>query len=226
MTDVTPQAGASAGDLQFDRAVYDQAAGAPLKCAGCGAVLANSYYEVNGQTTCARCREQIERHMAGSAGPSGVLIALAAGTAVAVGCALLYFAILKLTGYEFGLIAVLVGFAVGRVVRWASHDRGGAIYQTIAVLLTYLSIVGAAVPILLSQANSEWFSSGAAMVALLVLLLISPFMGGVSNLLGLLILGFGLFEAWRVNKRVPVQVTGPYHLRKDAPLAGQAPTAL
>src|SRR5207248_894584 len=45
------------------------------------------------------------------------------------------------TGYELGLIAIVVGLLVGGAVRKASHGRGGAVYQTIAIFMTYAAIV-------------------------------------------------------------------------------------
>ena len=51
-----------------------------------------------------------------------------------------------------------------------------------------------------------------AVAALIVYLLacIMPFMGGLQNIMGLVIIGIGLYEAWKLNKRVPLQITGPY----------------
>jgi hypothetical protein len=51
-----------------------------------------------------------------------------------------------LTGYEFGLIAIVVGFAVGAAVKWGCYGRGGPLYQTLAIVLTYLAIVSTYVP--------------------------------------------------------------------------------
>ena len=44
--------------------------------------------------------------------------------------AALYFIILATTGYEIGLVAILVGFIVGKAVHAGSRARGGAGYQT------------------------------------------------------------------------------------------------
>ncbi len=43
--------------------------------------------------------------------------------------------IAALTGYEFGLIAVLVGLAVGIAVRKGSSGRGGWRYQVLAMFV-------------------------------------------------------------------------------------------
>lgn len=42
------------------------------------------------------------------------------------------------------------------------------------------------------------------------LALAAPFLGGLSNILGLIIIGIGLYEAWKINRRVPV--SGPFQV--------------
>ena len=50
--------------------------------------------------------------------------------------------------------------------------------------------------------------------------LAAPFLAGAKNLIGLLIIGFALYEAWKLNKRVPLQIAGPFRL---APIPVPAP---
>ena len=38
----------------------------------------------------------------------------------------------------------------------------------------------------------------------------APFLAGAENIIGLLIIAFGLFEAWKINKRAEVTMTGPF----------------
>jgi hypothetical protein len=52
----------------------------------------------------------------------------------------LYFGIAALTGYEFGLVAVVVGLLVGGAVRKGSNGRGGWRYQALAMFLTYTAV--------------------------------------------------------------------------------------
>lgn len=42
------------------------------------------------------------------------------------------------------------------------------------------------------------------------LALASPFLGGASNIIGILIIGIALYEAWKMNRRLPVN--GPFRL--------------
>ena len=67
----------------------------------------------------------------------------------------LYYAILAMSGYEFGLIAIVVGMAVGKAVNWGAYGRGGWRYQTMAIALTYLAIVSSYVPLIISEIGRQ-----------------------------------------------------------------------
>src|SRR5262245_60104113 len=132
-------------DLQFDQAEYESAP-ASAQCAECRRQLIGHYYDVNGLTVCEACRYTIESRQASGSSAGRFLRALGAGLVAAVAGGLLYYAIAAISGYEFGLIAIVVGYGVGAAVRWGSNGRGGWRYQTLAMLLTYLAIVSTYVP--------------------------------------------------------------------------------
>jgi len=125
------------GDLQFDRAEPTSSSQPASSCSVCQQPLRDSYYEVNGKVVCSDCRGRLGMHVAGGSFVNALLLGLGA----AVLGAGLYFGIELLTGYEFGLVAVVVGFLVGTAVRKGSRGAGGWRYQTLAIALTYLSVV-------------------------------------------------------------------------------------
>jgi hypothetical protein len=128
-----------AADLQFDYA--DMAAAAQgVVCATCKQTVADRYYEIDGQITCAPCRGKLA-DTAGGAVRLGrfVLAALAGAVAAGLGAGL-YYAVAAISGYEIGLVAIVLGALVGGAVRWGSRRRGGWMYQLLALLLTYASI--------------------------------------------------------------------------------------
>src|SRR6266850_3697836 len=53
-----PPVGTPVGSLQFDHVERDGSASS-LTCAACSQAILTSYYEVNGNVTCQRCRNQI-----------------------------------------------------------------------------------------------------------------------------------------------------------------------
>ena len=73
----------------------------------------------------------------------------------------------------------------------------------------------------------EKSGAGAVVLALglvLGLAFAAPFLGGTSNIMGILIIGIGLYEAWKLNRRVPL--SGPFRLGPATPpLMAAAPGA-
>jgi hypothetical protein len=245
-SDSTPVS--SPDPLRFDEPA--PGAGTPA-CARCQAPITAAYYEVNGHVACSGCKSALERAPAGS-GASRMLRATAFGLGGAVLGAGIYYAILAATGYEIGLVAILVGWLVGRAVQKGSNGAGGWAYQTLAVGLTYLAIVSTYVPFIFKSATEHDSKSTAAalapasaapasgpatdsvtvrpvaatldssaqqmtvgrfalgLVALVAIAAVAPFLAGFENILGLVIIGFALFQAWKMNRRVPLAITGPY----------------
>jgi hypothetical protein len=224
--------------LQFDRAEYEDAQGAAT-CAQCEKPVAGAYDQVNGAVVCEGCTASLQEHQLLGSRASRAVRATTAGLAAAVAGSLLYYGISALTGYEFGLIAIVVGFGVGTAVRWGSYGRGGWAYQTLAIALTYLAIVSTYVPPIINSlrsADAQTASGtttkvdGAAATAsaavdaapptfgqlllaltlLLLLACVAPCLAGIQNVIGIVIIGIGLYEAWKLNRRVALDITGPH----------------
>jgi hypothetical protein len=263
--------------LQFDVAespvVSSPARSSIAPCKACAKPITDTYFQVNGSILCATCRASLS-------GPRGsrlgrALRATSFGVAAAIAGAVLYMAVAAITGFEFALVAIVVGFMVGAAVRKGSGGRGGRPYQILAVVLTYLSVVSINIPLLInafaakekarahatattqmdtinisargpvsdSTATDRPATSGSgmtvaqagtpfsaphttktrpphpqfgkvlmALLALLVLAARVPFLAGFSNIIGLVIIGVAVFQAWKLNRRVTLRITGPYRL--------------
>ena len=59
------------------------------------------------------------------------------------------------TGYDLGLIAIVVGLLVGGAVKFGSAGRGGWFYQTMAMVLTYATISASIVPEVVAQLMAD-----------------------------------------------------------------------
>ncbi len=233
---------AGAGGLQFDRA---EVAGAlAVTCAGCGAGIADAYWGINGKVFCGRCRDGVKAALTGGSGLARFLKAAAFGTAAAVVGAGIYYGVAASTGIEFGLIAIVVGFMVGFAVRSGSGGRGGWLYQALAMFLTYSAIAAtyaaqvveairkeppaatapAATPGGAAEAKAPAVPEEpaspakflAAIVFLIALAYALPFLAGVENLMGIVIIAIGLYEAWKINRRVVVEISGPHPVAAPA----------
>lgn len=189
-----------------------------MACGRCQNPIQDAYFTINGEVRCQACRDQEVAFRSGGMAGGRALRALVFGTiAGAVGAAI-YYGILALTGYEIGLIAILVGFLVGFAVNIGSHHRGGWFYQLMAIGLTYLAIVSTYIPFAAEGLRGADVEAGTEMagvffwVVVVLVSLVSPFLAGLENILGLLIIGFGVYQAWSMNKRTSFDEEGPFHL--------------
>jgi hypothetical protein len=67
-------------------------------------------------------------------------------------------------------------------------------------------------------------SAGGLILASLLIFMFAmalPFLAGAGNFMGWIIIGIALYEAWKINKRVPV--SGPFRLSAGAPVPAQTP---
>lgn len=252
------QAPAGTAGLDFDKAAYAEPVAAKL-CAACKQGIAGEYYEVGGHVICTRCRNQI----VGATGDRWAFWrALLFGGLAAGAGTLVWSLIIHFTGYELGIIAIVVGIAVGVAVRKGSRGRGGWKYQTLAMVLTYLSITTSYVPIIVktmvksakehapaatfegkkesappaadgdaqnpspapatkADAKPSGLPLPVALLAFVALVwglaLAAPFLAGAKNLIGIIIIAIGLYEAWKYNRAV--KVSGPFRLAPAAPAA-------
>jgi hypothetical protein len=180
----------------------------------------------------------------GGSGASRLGKALLFGIGAAAVSAVVWYGIVKLTGYELGIIAIAVGFAVGGAVRFGAEQRGGWAYQTIAVLLTYLAIAASYVPLVMEsyRAQATAIASGISdakssagtqppgeaptterdemtlLVISIAVALALPVLQATegTGIIGLLIVCFALYEAWKINKRQAIAFSGPFRLQRTA----------
>ncbi len=142
-------------ELQFERAEKGEEAPKQVVCATCGREIPATYFERGGQVVCPDCRDRMlaERERGTRASRFGR--AALFGTGAAIVGALLWFGVSKLTGYEFSLIAIVIGFLVGAAVKKGSFGRGGWAYQGLAMFLTYTAIVSTYIPAIFEAMNQE-----------------------------------------------------------------------
>ena len=258
-----------ADDLQFataETADGNAAVAADRKCVLCGQPIASTYYALGDQMMCPACRTQVTAPPEGSGFGRFVKAALFGLGAGLLG-AVIWFTIRRVANLEAGLVAILVGFMVGKAVHYGSGARGGRGYQVLAVLLTYCCIAANYMPdifeAVFSDAREEQglkneaaarekggdakpnavadtdvskpaakpaddnvadigAGESVATMALLVMVvfalsLAAPFLMGIENLIGMLIIGFALWEAWKFAGHHPLPISGPYEVGNAPP---------
>lgn len=294
------------GDLNFDKVDAGEQGPAQSTCALCQEPLTYQYFEVNQKVICPPCKDKYEEQMERSKGASRYIKAFLLGLPAGLVGAGIYYAIMALTGYEFGLIAILIGFMVGMAVRYGSNHRGGIGLQIMAALITYCSICSTYIPMIIQGLQEEWdieevalpqtesfgdvgeerefdvgsmskdeadkltsgvitdetlaefdryspsggvttldsieqdptaedpiavdaaqFNDQESLMAdatptqmilgylvIFVIALAAPWLMGFANIMGWLIIGFGVYQAWIMNKYVPLEFKGPFDIKK------------
>ena len=134
------------------------------------------------------------------------LRAALAGLVAAIAGAAAWYGLREVTGHELGVIAIALGFAVGKAVGWGSRGRGGWVYQLLAMFLTYSSIVMTAVPEVVGGLERYFVPLVLKVVMAFVIWFTIPVAGGATDIVDLLIIAIALVAAWWMNKRI-VQVT-------------------
>jgi hypothetical protein len=161
--------GTDQDEIQFEQAEFPAETSAVqehvTRCNACAAAIPDVYFEARGNVVCAPCRDKIEAMFhQGSRLGRGIKAVLFGTIAAALG-AILYYAIMRITGLNIGLVAVVVGLMVGGAVKAASGSRGGRFYQLLAVFLTYSAIVGMYVPEMLGVLRKGPHQNSPAQVA-------------------------------------------------------------
>ena len=221
-------------DLQFQHAEpiaeASSSEGSAPACVVCKQPVGGAYYQAQGQVVCPPCAERIRTGQQ-TAPPLSLMRAVLYGSGAALGGCALYALVAIVLHAEIGLIAILVGWMVGKAIRHGSYGRGGRRQQILAVLLTYFAITTSYIPVVLYQnarvvqTKNAPISSSAPRAArprmpfaavalfLLVLTAVGPFVSltsGISAWISLFILFIGLQYAWKLTGRREIMLMGPY----------------
>jgi hypothetical protein len=179
---------------------------------------------------CASCAAKIRAGQQ-SQKPVPLFRAVIYGVGAALAGCILY-AIPLAMGFQIGIVALVVGYMVGKAIRHASYGTGGRAQQVLAVVLTYLAISASIVPALVFMGVKQGAaraaqkkppevqpvkplpSAGKMAAGVALLVVISPFLqlksSPVGGLISLFILFIGLQRAWVLTARHEIIVTGPY----------------
>ena len=208
----------SVGELQFRRAQPVSGVEAPAErsCAACKQLIAGEYYQVQNHVICPQCAEKIR-----------------AGQQAQRPVPWLRFVI-------YGIVALAVGWMVGKAIRAGAYGTGGRAQQMVAVALTYFAISTSFLPaayfVHLKHAEAarsttkseqapavvqdrvtttrESISPEKMITGLLVFMVISPFLelksSPAGGLISLFIIFIGLQRAWALTAKHEIMVSGPY----------------
>ena len=146
--------------LQFDTAVPSVAPSGVITaqgvtCTVCQRAISDEYFDVNGTTVCESCHGEIARHAETPRGMGVFVKATIFGVVAAILGAALYYAVIAITNFEIGIVAIAIGYMVGWAIRKATANRGGRRYQVLALVLTYWAVGLAYTPLTFQQLAEE-----------------------------------------------------------------------
>lgn len=196
-----------------------------LACQACQSPIEHEYFTTGEHRLCSRCGQALAQQL--SRGPEGAFPrALGFGFGGGVLGAALYYAVAAISGYELGIIAIVVGILVGKGVRKGAGLHQHWVYPALGIALTYLAIVSTYVPQVLeafatnsgtltegvySVDSSSGGTSGARVVLAFLFSLVVPFvMLAQFEIWGPIILAVGLWEGWRYARGARLEVSGPF----------------
>lgn len=244
-------------------------------CTSCSKEIPDLYHERNGAIICSPCRARMTDEMHGGLGLRRGFRALRFGCFGAMLGAAAWYFVLARFDMELGILAIAVGYLVGKGVQLGSRGRGGWKYQTLAVALTYSAIVVTYIPFIargivrggdqtsfadtravagapaaevlvdaitptllersvaaadqdgdgdVSELEAERMAGMSQPRGFMILTLIfgavlffvmaaaAPILAGFDDIIGLIIIGYALFEAWRLNRRDGIRFAGPFRV--------------
>lgn len=216
-------------ELQFDHveSTVDTADGATastaegIPCSACGSMMLDEYYSIGGKSICADCRASVETTRATSRTPKAFAKAFGFGLGAALAGAAVYYAVIALLDLEIGIVAILIGWMVGRAIQKALPGGGLRRYQLLAAVLTYFAVGAAYLPLV----TGETWKNGDGIGALILLAFSLPVMmifSGGSGIISALIIGIGIRQAWRMSGAPALAITGPFRLGDNTIAAGGA----
>jgi hypothetical protein len=217
--------------LQFRRAqpINTGESEALRTCVACKQLISGEYYQVNNNVICPGCAARVEAGKQ-AAKPVPLFRPAIYGVGAALAGCILY-AIPLALGFQIGIVALAVGWMVGKAIRHGSYGVGGRPQQILAVALTYFAISTSLIPVLLFVGVKQGITSRKQSVStapvaqpkitaaqlvtsVLIVATISPFLqlktSPVGGLISLFILFIGLQRAWAMTARHEILVTGPY----------------
>jgi hypothetical protein len=146
--------------LQFDTAIPSVPPDAGtsqqgVTCVSCQRAILDKYFDVNAQSVCESCRNEIAQHVETPRGLTVLARAFLFGIVAAILGAILYYAVIAITDFEIGIVAIAIGYMVGYGIRMGTRGRGGRRFQVIALVLTYWAVGLAYTPFLFSQLSKQ-----------------------------------------------------------------------
>ena len=223
--------------LQFDKVEHGPGA-APRACRRCQRFIADQYFEIAGNVICGACAAQLGGSKSAGSLPRAFVFGIGAALVGTIAWFAIIKIMKGEFGLVAIGVGLFVGFAVRKGAQGMGGWKYQALAMALtymSITAAYVPLVVKAVasrgaekkvqnadetspysassePTAASR-DGEPAGAGAVVFAFLVVLglaFASPFLAGAENIMGIIIIGIALYEAWKINRRVPLH--GPFRL--------------
>ena len=211
----TPEVSSASTDGPEASALPSGEAASDFRCRSCRVRIDGEYFTVNQQPLCPSCRERVVRGLVLAGGSFSR--ALGFGVLAAAAGAALYYAVAALTGYELGIIAIVVGVVVGKAVRRGAGTLSHWSYRALGLGLTWASISATYLPPILESMRASTADAKAVIMAFVFALFVPILLGAKGEIMSVIILAIGLWEGWRFSAAPVISVEGPFRIGAGGP---------
>lgn len=217
----------AAETLQFRRAEHalEQQPGTTpsYTCAACKRPIVDRYFRSGEVTLCATCPPVIERALNTPPATPVLVKSILYGFGAALAGSILYAVVIATVG-QFALIAILIGYMVGKAMRAGAKGRGSRPQQIAAVILTYLGITMSFSLFAYYKMLTVHIAATVTqrLVATILVLPTITFMGltmpfrliakNPAGIFTLVIIFLALVRAWQMTGRPKFALTGPFEI--------------
>jgi hypothetical protein len=188
---------------------------ANLACGFCRRPIQTVFYRAASRFACSTCANKVQAIVDRNViTPNALLTGAVAGAATAAICAAAWAIITESTHFKLGIIAALIGFAVGKAVYFGSGKRRGLALQLLAAALSILGCVAGELALIGIEVNhvllakGVQLSPGQTVQTVWGALQKSP--GAFFDPFDLLWIAIAVFAAWRLLKLPTISIAGPY----------------
>jgi len=149
---------------------------------------------------CPQCRAVVQDAIEQETRTPNILLALFAGSLGAAVAGLIWYYFVTLTGIQFGLVSVLMGWLVGKCVVWGSGNRRGKSLQLLSLSLTIVAIIFSEY-LILNHYFIEEFGSGYGNLTLSDFFrMYGLYFTQASGFINLLFYGIALWQAYKIPR--------------------------
>jgi hypothetical protein len=187
---------------------------ANLRCGFCGQPVQGQFYRAANRFTCDNCAAQIRRAIGhNSVAPGVFAVAAAAGLLAGLVGGAVWAAVVEITHINVGILAALIGVAVGKAIHFVSGKSRGVALQWLSAILAVIGVAGGDFMIACWEIVKALHKDGAEATPQIVLRVLQDNARMLFSPMDLVWIAIAAYAAWRLCKPANISIAGPYQYK-------------